>query len=72
MRITVPILLMTACSLPQPPEEADCVERIYAFPGDREGDSASVYVGCDPPAGWVTTDPVDETAHTADTGNGSS
>ena len=68
MRITVPILLMTACSLPQPPSEADCEERVYAAPVNHEGDSASVYVGCDPPEGWMTTTPVDETAHTADTG----
>jgi hypothetical protein len=67
VRITVPILFMTACTLPQPSPETDCEERVYALPGDLEGDSASVYVGCDPPDGWVTTAPADETAHTADT-----
>ena len=70
MRITVPILLMTGCTLPQPPPEAECEERVYAIPAEQEGDSASVYVGCDPPPGWVTTTPTDETADTAaDTGN---
>jgi len=69
VRTIVPMLLLSACDLPEPATEAECEERMYALPTEDGGDPSSVYIGCHPPKGWVTTLPALETAHTADTGD---
>ena len=70
LRITVPLLLC-ACAFPERPAGVACEERIYAQPGQDEADSGAVYIGCDPPDGWVLTQPDPETGDTHDTGEAS-
>ncbi len=67
LRITVPILLF-ACDFPEPPPGENCDERVYAHPSENATDSGTVYIGCDPPDGWLLTSPSEETADTQDTG----
>ena len=63
MSTLVLIVLLGACSLLQddnPPTEADCVARGTFYPdtdGDGIGEPGTVYVGCDPPEGYVDIPP---------------
>ncbi|MFT4628271.1 MAG: hypothetical protein ACI8PZ_006966 [Myxococcota bacterium] len=62
MRAMVACMLLAACGLIEPPPEQDCRERTAAWPdedGDGIGDPGDIYVGCSPPAGWVTVPPAD-------------
>lgn len=69
MRWLLPLLLLTGCEVYSfgPEEIRDCDERALYWPdedGDGVGDAGQVYVGCEPPEGWVDVPPPD----TGDTG----
>ena len=67
-------LLLSACLDIEPPPEANCAERAAHWPdadGDGEGDAGEVYIGCDPPDGWVDVPPAATATSGASTGMGS-
>jgi hypothetical protein len=62
-RWTTPVWLLTTFLMGcidtfDPPQEADCEQPVAYYPdedGDGFGEPGSIYVGCAPPEGWVST-----------------
>ena len=56
--------LLAACAGFEPLPTADCRARVVYWPdadGDGIGEPGDVYVGCDPPSGWVDVPPATTT-----------
>lgn len=57
IRLIVPTMLLSACTLPDSNDPRNCAMRQPFYPdedGDGFGEPSTVFVGCVAPPGWVT------------------